>query len=184
MSRDAQSPDEVFDVVDAQDRVVGQATRSEVHARRLLHRAVHVFWVRDDGLLCLQRRSYGKDSCPGLLSTSCAGHLDAGEDYDRAALRELGEELGIVVPAEDVLEVDVCPAHPDLGHEFVRVYLLTGAHPARIAGAEVDALLWRTPAEVVAWSRREPAAFSSSLVHLMRRPAVRVALGLPPCVGG
>ena len=184
MSRQAQSPDEIFDVVDAEDRVVGRATRSEVHARRLLHRAVHVFWVRDDGLLCLQRRSYAKDSCPGLLSTSCAGHLDAGEDYGPAALRELAEELGIVVPAGDLAELDACPAHADLGHEFVRVYLLRGAHPVRIAPGEVDALLWRTPPEVDAWIRRAPGAFSSALVHLMRRPAVLQALGLTTSVGG
>ncbi|HEY6708773.1 MAG TPA: NUDIX hydrolase, partial [Actinomycetota bacterium] len=30
--------DELLDVVDEQDRVVGQATRREVRARRLLHR--------------------------------------------------------------------------------------------------------------------------------------------------
>lgn len=184
MSRSAQSPDEMFDVVDAHDRVVGQATRSEVHARHLRHRAVHVFWIRDDGLLCLQRRSYAKDSCPGLLSTSCAGHLDAGEDYAPAAVRELGEELGIVVGSRDIAEVDACPSHPDLGHEFVRVYLLNGMHAPRIAPGEVDALLWRTPLEVDAWARREPVAFSSSLIHLMRRRQVRDALGLNPSVGG
>ena len=38
----AQSPDEIFDVVDENDRVVGRATRAEVHRRRLLHRAVHI----------------------------------------------------------------------------------------------------------------------------------------------
>jgi len=184
MSRRGQSPDEVFDVVDAQDRVIGRATRSEVHARHLLHRAVHILWVRDDGLLCLQRRSYAKDSCPGLISTSCAGHLDAGEAYEDAARRELGEELGIAARDLALEEVDACPAHPDLGHEFVRVYLLRGEHRARIAPGEVDALLWRAPAEVEAWSRREPAAFSTSLAHLMDRPRVRAALGLAPRVGG
>lgn len=184
MSRRAQSPDEVFDVVDAHDRVVGRATRSEVHARGLPHRAVHILWLREDGLLCLQRRSYAKDSCPGLLSTSCAGHLDAGEAYASAARRELAEELGIVVADGELSEVDACPAHPELGNEFVRVYRLAGARLARPDPWEVDALLWRTPAEVDAWVRREPSAFSSSLIHLFGRPALRRGLGLGPGVGG
>lgn len=184
MSNRAQRPDEVFDVVDADDRVVGQATRSEVHARHLLHRAVHILWLRGDGLLCLQRRSYAKDSCPGLLSTSCAGHLDAGEAYATAARRELAEELGIAARPDELAEVDACPAHPELGHEFVRVYLFRGDRVARIAPAEVDALLWRTPAEVDAWVRRDPGIFSTSLRHLMARSSVRMALGLGPRVEG
>lgn len=184
MSGSAQSQDEVFDVVDADDRVVGRATRAEVHARGLPHRAVHILWVRGDGRLCLQRRSYAKDTCPGLLGTSCAGHLDAGEAYASAALRELGEELGIRVPASDLLEVDAAPAHPDLGHEFVRVYLFTGDHAARPLPSEVDSLVWRTPEEVDAWVRREPSAFSSSVVHLLSRPRVRSAIGLSTRVEG
>lgn len=183
MTHAAQSPDELFDVVDTEDRVIGQARRSEVHARGLLHRAVHVLWLRHDGQLCLQRRSYAKDSCPGLLSSSCAGHLDAGEAYASAALRELGEELGIYTDQDRLYEVDAVPAHPDLGHEFVRVYLIKGDHPARPLPAEVDSLLWRTASETDTWLRREPAAFSSSLVHLLARPRVRAALGLDPCVG-
>lgn len=184
MKHPAQRPDEVFDVVDAQDCVIGQATRFEVHARHLLHRAVHIFWIRADGLLCLQRRSYAKDSCPGLLSSSCAGHLDAGEAYAAAGLRELNEELGIGIASVGFRLIDTCPAHPDLGYEFVHVYLLEGNHPTKIATREIDALLWRTPTEVDAWSRREPCIFSTSLLYLFKREPVRKALGLTPCVGG
>jgi len=84
-----QSPDEIFDVVDEQDQVIGREFRREIHRRGLRHRAIHIFWLRGDGQLCLQRRSYAKDNCPGLLSTSCAGHVDSGEDYLTAAVREL-----------------------------------------------------------------------------------------------
>lgn len=184
MKDPAQDPREVFDVVDTHDRVIGRATRSEVHARGLLHRAAHILWVRSDGRLCLQRRSYAKDTCPGLLSSSCAGHLDAGEDYAVAARRELLEELGITVEPALLREVDAVPAHADLGQEFVRVYLLAGDHAAHPLPAEVDSLLWRTPAEADAWLRREPAAFSSSLRHLLARAAVRTTLGLSPRVEG
>ena len=184
MNDPAQSPDEVFDVVDASDRVIGRATRSEVHARGLLHRAVHILWVRADGQLCLQRRSHAKDSCPGLLSSSCAGHLDVGETYDVAARRELAEELGICTRSGQLHDLESVPAHVDLGHEFVRVYLLKGDHTARPLPSEVDSLLWRTPAEVDAWMHREPTAFSTSLIYLLARPGIRKALGHPPSVEG
>jgi isopentenyldiphosphate isomerase len=179
MSRDAQSPDEVFDVVDASNRVVGRERRSVIHAKGLLHRAAHLLWLRDDGALCLQRRSYRKDSCPGLISTSCAGHLDAGEDYLAAMVRELREENGVRVEPAGLERIDAAPAHPDLGNEFVEVFLLRGDHPFRIHAPEVDALLWRSPAEADAWSRAQPGLFSTSFVHLMGRPAVRASLGLP-----
>jgi 16S rRNA (adenine1518-N6/adenine1519-N6)-dimethyltransferase len=173
-----QSPDEVFDVVDGRDIVVGREFRRDIHRRGLLHRAIHIFWLRSDGLLCLQRRSYAKDNCPGLLSSSCAGHVDSGEDYLGAAVRELHEELGVAVTPAALREVDYAPWHVDLGNEFVRTYILRGDHPTKLAQFEVDSLLWRTPAEVESWIKAEPAVFATPLCHLLQRSGVRRALGL------
>lgn len=174
-----QSPDEVFDLVDAHDVVIGQGFRREIHRRKLRHRAVHIFWLRPDGALCLQRRSFAKDNCPGLLSSSCAGHVDAGESYHAAAVRELREELGIAVGPADLVEFDYAPCHAELGQEFVRSYLLRGSYPVILAESEVDSLVWRTPREVVAWAEQAPELFAPPLLHLLARPAVRAALGLP-----
>lgn len=173
-----QSPDEVFDVVDAQDRVVGREFRREIHRQGLLHRAIHIFWLRGDGKLCLQRRSYAKDNCPGLLSSSCAGHVDSGEDYLVAAVRELREELGVEARPEALREIDYAPWHAELGNEFVRSYVMRGDHPVSLAPFEVDSVLWRTPAETEAWAMAEPRLFATPLVHLLRRSGVRLALGL------
>jgi 16S rRNA (adenine1518-N6/adenine1519-N6)-dimethyltransferase len=173
-----QSPDEIFDIVDERDVVVGREFRREIHRRGLLHRAIHIFWLRRDGQLCLQRRSYAKDNCPGLLSSSCAGHVDSGEDYLRAAVRELHEELGVAVPPAALFEIDYAPWHADLGNEFVRSYLLRGDHPTKLAEFEVDSLIWRTPAEVGSWAKAEPTVFATPLAHLFRRPDIRRALGL------
>ena len=57
-------------------------------------------WVVDrtpDGKyrLLIQKRSQDKDNFPGYCDISSAGHLDAGDDYEAAAYRELYEELGI-----------------------------------------------------------------------------------------
>ena len=117
-------PDELFDVVDLDDRVVSQAPRREVHARKLLHRAVHVLIHDESGHLFLQRRSMSKDTFPGCWDSSCSGHVDAGEDYPTAARRELGEELGwpdASLPLRPVLKLN---ALPETGFEFIQIYLM------------------------------------------------------------
>ena len=72
--------DETFDVVDPHDRVVGSAPRSQIHARGLLHRAVHLWLFHPDGRLLLQRRSLTKDREPGRWTSSVSGHVNSGEE--------------------------------------------------------------------------------------------------------
>ena len=86
---------EWFDVVDQNDKVIGRAPRSEVHAKGLLHRAVHIMAFNARGELFIQKRVLSKDENPGLLDTSAAGHVSSGDDYGPTAHRELEEELGI-----------------------------------------------------------------------------------------
>jgi len=173
-----QSPEEIFDIVDDHDCVVGSLSRDAIHQQGLKHRAVHIFWLRSDGLLCLQKRSYAKDKSPGLISTSCAGHLDSGETYLKAAVREFREEMGITIMNEQLLEIDYVPAHRLLGNEFVRVYLLRGDFTCRLHKPEVDSVLWRTPRELKVWSSEQTEIFATPLLFLLERPAIRRALGL------
>ncbi len=90
------SAEEIFDIVDEEDRVVGQAPRSRCHGNpALIHRAVHVLVLDRSGRLLLQRRSPRKDIQPGRWDTSVGGHLEPGEGYREAAIREMEEELGL-----------------------------------------------------------------------------------------
>ncbi|MFF7182339.1 NUDIX domain-containing protein [Streptomyces sp. NPDC008121] len=87
--------DEVLDVVDESDRVVGQAPRGEVYARGLIHRCVFVR-VRDaEGRTFIHRRTPGKLLFPSMYDMFVGGVVGAGESYDAAALREAEEELGV-----------------------------------------------------------------------------------------
>lgn len=87
---------EIFDIVDAFDRVIGQAPRSQCHGDpSLVHRVAHVLVFNDHGQLLLQKRAMNKDVQPGKWDTSVGGHLDPGESYFEAARREMAEELGI-----------------------------------------------------------------------------------------
>ncbi len=124
MNAPSSKPDEIFDVVDERDAVVGTERRAVVHAQGLRHRAVHIVLRNAAGQVFLQRRSPLKDMNPDCWDSSCSGHLDSGEEYDAAAVRELGEELGVAVPGlERVLKLEACR---QTGNEFVWVY--RGAH--------------------------------------------------------
>lgn len=102
------SDDEIYDVVDLDDRVIGKAPRREIHQKNLIHRSVHTFVFNPEGGLFLQKRSMNKDENPGFWDTSSAGHVDSGEDYLTAANRELKEELGISEPLVPFMRIKAC----------------------------------------------------------------------------
>jgi len=93
--RSPRGADELLDIVDEQDRVVGQARRAEVYPRRLRHRCVFVL-VRDvRGAIFVHRRTADKLVFPSRYDMFVGGVVGAGETYDAAAWREAREELGV-----------------------------------------------------------------------------------------
>ncbi|WP_274648838.1 NUDIX hydrolase [Paenibacillus humicola] len=89
--------EEHFDIYDEAGRRIGDAPRSEVHARGYWHRSFHCWLIRRDGdrrLVLFQLRHKDKDTFPDHFDITAAGHLAAGETV-RDASRELEEELGI-----------------------------------------------------------------------------------------
>jgi isopentenyl-diphosphate delta-isomerase type 1 len=159
--------EECFDVVDAQDRVVGAETRAVVHKEGLLHRAVHIFVFNARGELYLQRRSINKDSAPGKWVSSCSGHVDRGEDYDAAALRELGEEIGLYDP-EGMERVFKEPACRPTGNEFVWVYHCRSEGPFVLDPEEVSEGQWIDLDALARWIEARPRDFAWSFTHLWR----------------
>jgi isopentenyl-diphosphate delta-isomerase type 1 len=153
-------PEEIFDVVDQRDEVVGQETRSRVHRLGLLHRAVHVLVFNRRGDVFLQLRSMRKDNWPGVWDSSASGHVDAGEDYDTCSVRELGEELGWAAstPPERLFKIAACA---DTGQEHVWVYHLVADGPFMLHPEEIDRGDWFRPEVVTAWVHRRPEDFAS-----------------------
>jgi len=163
---------EYFDIVDEEDKVVGLATRKEVHDRGLSHRAVHIWIFAQDGCLLLQKRSLNKDRHPGAWDCSCSGHVGAGESYDDAALRELSEELGISIEIKDLKLIEKVTASAKTDHEFIRVYRLEHEGPFEPALQEISEIRWWRPADVLdamtAGTEKFATAFSNIAPRLLR----------------
>jgi isopentenyldiphosphate isomerase len=87
--------EEIVDLVDEEDEVIGHAPRREVRAGNLLHREVAAIVRNAQGEIYVHRRTESKDVFPGMYDMFVAGVVKSGESYEDAVRRELGEELGI-----------------------------------------------------------------------------------------
>ncbi len=129
------SADEIVDIVDPQNQVIGRTSRWEVRTKNLLHRGVGILCKSSRGEIYVHRRTTTKDVFPGMYDMFVGGVVGAGEEYDAAARREIREELGIDGP-----ELVFLFHHLYLGplnRSWVAVYEVTWDGPIRHQETEV-----------------------------------------------
>lgn len=160
--------EEIFDIVNEQDEVIGKHPRSYVHKHGLSHRAVHVLAFNSRGDVFLQKRSMKKDCFPGTWDSSASGHLDSGEEYDACALRELKEEIGLtpIEPPRRLFKINSCP---ETGFEFCWVYEVHSEGPFQLHPDEIDEGAWFAPARITAWVEERPQDFASAFVMIWKK---------------
>ena len=153
--------EEIFDVVDDRDRVIGKQMRREVHRRGLKHRAVHVLVFNARGEVYLQKRSFKKDTFPGAWDSSASGHLDSGETYDACSIREAREEIGLKLEKtpKRLFKIDACA---ETGQEFVWVYRAESNGPFRLNLDELECGAFFKPDHVNRWMAERPRDFAES----------------------
>ncbi|HEV7454291.1 MAG TPA: NUDIX domain-containing protein [Candidatus Saccharimonadales bacterium] len=159
-------------IVDEHDNPVGSATKQEAWAQGLWHRIVRITLEDGQGNVLLQHRSPTKDIYPNCWDNSAAGHVDAGEDYDTAAYRELHEELGL--NGLKLLEIGAyIDEHTWQGYRmkrFVKVYtaLITGT-PSSAEPDKIDDVRWFTIADAKKLVAEDPGHASDGLVQVIER---------------
>ena len=93
---------EVLDIYDEYMNKIGSESRQVVHQNGLWHKTVHCWMYDEKGNVYFQIRA---DS--GKLYTTASGHLLSGETVRDAFRREIKEEIGCNVDANDALALEV-----------------------------------------------------------------------------
>jgi len=165
------SPAELFEVMQPPEsshegfghaRPTGRTKpRSEVHKDGDWHHSVHV-WLHDQqsDKVLIQRRSMYKDTNPGKLDVSAAGHITFGDSSHDTAVKELSEELGIVAPPDLVRKYFTAVSEEKgetekfgsyICREFQDIYIVRKDEleskigskvEVKVADGEVDEALW------------------------------------------
>lgn len=172
---------EYFDVIDENDKVIGKAPRDECHSKGLLHRAVHIMILNSKGEFLLQKRSKKKDMYSGWWTSSASGHVEAGDDYEESAKRELKEELGIETSLEQIL-VAVKDYNGGGKHDRERIVFYIGHHdgPFEINKEEIESVKFFPPKKIAEMMKKEKFTPGTVAVfrELRKHPAILKRLGL------
>ncbi|HSW85371.1 MAG TPA: NUDIX domain-containing protein [Candidatus Saccharimonadales bacterium] len=83
-------------IVDENDNPIGAKSVPEIRNKGLLHRLARVMVEDSNGNILLQKRIKNAVVYPGRWDNSAAGHVDDGETYEQAAIREAAEEIGLL----------------------------------------------------------------------------------------
>ncbi|MBC3847915.1 NUDIX domain-containing protein [Winogradskyella echinorum] len=120
--------DEYIDIVDKKGLPTGKtALKSEAHKNGWYHNTIHLWLYTSKGEILLQQRSHKKTIHPLLWDVSVAGHIDAGESFIDAAIRETKEEVGLQLDAQRLQKIGVFLHETNYGaiqdNEFHQVYI-------------------------------------------------------------
>ncbi|WP_291423979.1 NUDIX domain-containing protein [Deinococcus sp.] len=169
--------DELLDLVNEKDEVIGQISRADPALRWKDVRVVNAFIRNQRGQLWIPRRSPSKSLFPGALDVSVGGAVQSGETYLEALRRESAEEVRLNLSTVQWHELAAFSPYQTGLSSFVRVYEICtdtapDFNPADIAGGE-----WLTPGQVLSQIAAGAAA-KEDLAELVRRCYGSVTDGL------
>lgn len=98
---------ELLDLLNKDENIVGTVKRAAYYKnpekyKGLYLRAAELFIQNDKGQLWIPRRNAHKKVAPNGLDYSAGGHVGAGEDYATGLIREIDEELNLVLQPKDL----------------------------------------------------------------------------------
>jgi len=146
MAIHASPSDEYLDLVDNNDFVVGRKKRSEIYSEKLSNfRVVNAFVVNSKGELWIPRRTADKRIFPLCLDMSIGGHVESGENYQNALIRETREELNLDIGKARVRLLGHLTPQKNGVSAFMKVYEIMMDETPDYNKADFVEYLWLTP---------------------------------------
>ena len=164
--------DEIVDIVDENDKVIGQELKSKCHSARILHRGTAILVFKDNFYtkIIIQKRSMKLISKPGKLCIP-GGHLSSREDYITGAKRELQEELfhEQELPKEiKFKELFKIKKLKDNDYEFNVVYRVVHLGPFYKDPDEVENYFFEDIKETLKKINTEPESYTETTILLLK----------------
>ncbi len=142
--------EELLDLVDSNDQVIGRKSRAEIYAEKLsCYRAINGFVVNQRGQLWIPRRAPHAIIFPLCLDMSVGGHVRSGETYEEAFRRELKEELDFDLSQFVYQELGYLRSHQDNVSSFMKVYEIQADEVSHYNRNDFIEFYWLTPGELM-----------------------------------
>jgi len=153
--------DELLDIVDEKDNIVGQKWRSAYLREGLSEgqsvRVINILLFNSKGQLLVPKRSMNRRAFSGCYDFSCGEYVQAGEDYFTAAKRGIKEELGLVnVELEELGKL----SKKEGVSSYMKVYrVMYGGEITNYDREGIDELNYLFPKEVERLYHQNPKKF-------------------------
>lgn len=129
--------DELLDLVDASDNVIGTIRRGDTARLKPNEskyiRSVNVFIVRPTGEIWVPKRSATKTLAPNGLDYGIGGHVNSTESYLECAVREAYEEARLRIKSTDLQLITKTTPHENGTHYFNELYCLATDSEPRLS---------------------------------------------------
>lgn len=99
--------DEIVEVLNEKGEYTGEnISKIEAHKHGICHGISAVGVIDNDGRVLIQKRAETKRDEPNKWDLSSAGHIDVSETPQKAIIREMSEEIGLKVEANELILID------------------------------------------------------------------------------
>ena len=159
-------------IVDEQDNITGEMQLFDAMASGKTLRVSHVLVLNSKGLILLQRRGPNV-LAPNLWNAAAAGHVDAGDDYQSTAVKELQEEMGLTTSEEELNYIDkfLLPVKSPKGDhaKFHAGFYVINDGEVTPEPEEVSEVRWEAVEDLQIEITKNPGNFTEAFVILAKK---------------
>ena len=163
--------DELVDIVNEHDQVIGVINRSEMLEKHIYTRIVLAFIVNHEGKHAILRRTADKYYSPLHLAL-VGGGVQSGETYEQAIKREIAEEVNLDVSDHELRYLGIHKPHEgwqtNYGGIFKAIYeVQVNENELNYNREDFCELYWLLPHEILA--KKDTDKLAKGLIWLLKK---------------